>query len=80
MLFITVGTVRIWDPRSNTVTRTYDCGSSVNTVALSPNQRELISGDQNGSVKIWDLEADKLREEYVPSADVAVRSISIVWF
>lgn len=71
------GTVKIWDPRSNNYTRSYDCGSPVNTVALSPNQAELITGDQNGYVKIWDLEADKLREEYVPAIDVAVRSISI---
>lgn len=71
------GTVRVWDPRSNTSTRTYDCGSSVNTVALSPNQAELITGDQNGNVKIWDLNADLCREEYVPAQDIPVRSISI---
>ena len=72
------GTVRVWDPRSGTSsTRTYECGSSVNTVALNPNQAELITGDQNGNVKIWDLSADRCREEYVPAQDVPVRSISI---
>lgn len=30
------------------------------------------------SVKIWDLEADKCREEFVPMVDVPVRSVSIV--
>ena len=29
-------------------------------------------------MKIWDLEADKCREEFVPVADAAVRSVSIV--
>lgn len=72
------GTVKIWDPRTNSYTRSYDCGSAVNTVALNPNQAELISGDQNGCVKVWDLEADKCREEYVPAPDIPVRSISIV--
>jgi G protein beta subunit-like protein len=72
------GTVRIWDPRSNSSTRTYDCGAAVNTVALNPNQAELITGDQNGFVKIWDLEADACREEYLPATDVPVRSVSIV--
>jgi G protein beta subunit-like protein len=71
------GTVRIWDPRSNTATRTYDCGCAVNTAVLNPNQAEIISGDQNGYVKIWDLEKDLCREEYLPSADLPVRSISI---
>ena len=72
------GTVRIWDPRASASTRTYDCGAPVNTAALSPNQVELITGDQNGFVKVWDLVADKCRQEYLPLADVAVRSIAIV--
>lgn len=29
-------------------------------------------------VKIWDIVADKMREEYSPAQDIAVRSISIV--
>lgn len=71
------GTVRIWDPRSNSSTRTYDCGAPVNSVALSPNQAELITGDQNGFIKIWDLDADACREEYLPVPDLPVRSVSI---
>ncbi len=72
------GTVKIWDTRSNSSTRTHDCGAAVNAVALSPNQAELITGDQNGFVKIWDLPANKLRSEYQPIPDLAVRSVSIV--
>jgi target of rapamycin complex subunit LST8 len=72
------GTVRIWDPRSKTATRSYECGSPVNSVVLSPNQAELISGDQNGVIKVWDLDADKFREEHAPLPEVPVRSLSIV--
>ena len=50
----------------------------MNTVVLNPNQAELISGDQNGYIKIWDLDADICREEYLPLTDVPIRSISIV--
>lgn len=71
------GTVKIWDPRANSSTRSYDCGAAVNSVALSPNQAELITGDQNGCIRVWDLEADKCREEHIPLVDVALRSISI---
>ena len=71
-------TIRIWDCRSNRCTRKFDCGVPVNTVALPPNQTSLISGDQNGCMKVWDLEADKCREEYMPAADVPIRSISMV--
>mmetsp|Transcript_5355 Transcript_5355/g.7886 ORF Transcript_5355/g.7886 Transcript_5355/m.7886 type:complete len:343 (+) Transcript_5355:1-1029(+) len=71
------GTVRIWDSRSNTCSRKYECNSPVNSVILHPCQAELISGDQSGSVKIWDLEADKCREEFIPAVDIPVRSLSI---
>lgn len=43
------GTVRVWDSRSNVCSRKYDCGAAINSVALHPNQVELISGDQNGA-------------------------------
>lgn len=72
------GTVRVWDTRSNTNSRKYDCGSPVNTVCIHPNQAELISGDQNGTIKVWDLTADKCREEYIPLPEIPIRSLSIV--
>lgn len=74
------GTVRVWDPRTNHVTRKFDCGSAVNTVVLHPNETELISGDQSGSVRIWDLVADRCREEIIPLLDTPVRSVSVVRF
>lgn len=72
------GTIRIWDTRSSNYSRKYDCGTPINTTILHPNQAELISGDQNGIMKIWDLTADKCREEYIPAIDIPIRSISIV--
>lgn len=71
-------TVRILDPRTNSNTRKYETTSSVNTVVLHPNQLELISGEQGGAVKVWDLRGDKLREEFTPALDMPVRSVSIV--
>ena len=36
--------------------RNYDTGGvAVNDVVLHPNQAELISGDQNGGIRTWDL-------------------------
>jgi len=73
------GTIKIWDSRQNVASKSFDCGSSVNTIALSPNQSILISGDQNGFVKVWDLEAaEPAKEEHLPLSDVPIRSISIV--
>ncbi|KAJ8614470.1 hypothetical protein CTAYLR_000849 [Chrysophaeum taylorii] len=66
--------------------------SAVNSVVLHPNQVELVSGDQSGRVRIWDLQADKCSAELVPFAPgiddgdvraspkprpVAVRSVAV---
>ncbi len=62
---------------SRTVQRDYDHGSAVNDVVVHPNQGELISCDQNGSVKIWDLGENSCTHELVPAEDVPIRSVSI---
>ena len=38
--------------------RDYESKAGVNTVALHPNQGELISGDQDGIIHVWDLTAN----------------------
>ncbi len=42
----------------------------MNSVVLHPNQAELISGDQNGSVRVWDLTAGACSRELVPEGEV----------
>eukprot|EP00742_Colponemidia_sp_Colp-10_P003715 GILJ01003954.1.p1 GENE.GILJ01003954.1~~GILJ01003954.1.p1 ORF type:complete len:308 (+),score=27.83 GILJ01003954.1:51-974(+) len=71
------GTVKIWDLRTPGCQRNYECRAAVNTVALHPNQGELISGDNNGNIRVWDLTANQCRQELVPEVDVAIRSVSI---
>eukprot|EP01038_Epipyxis_sp_PR26KG_P012793 gene12793-17151_t len=71
------GSIRIWDLRTNQYSRKYECNSSVNSVVLNADNSELISGDSNGYVKVWDLLADKCREEIIPVPDIPVRSISM---
>ena len=73
------GTVRIWDLRAPEAQRTYQCRSAVHAVVLHPNQRSIICGDQNGSVKTWDLLAgDKCRSDLAVSPESPMRSLSIV--
>ena len=38
------GTVKLWDLRSPTYSRSFDSKGGVNSVALHPNQSEIISG------------------------------------
>jgi G protein beta subunit-like protein len=70
------GTVKIWDLRASGCQRDYDCGAAVNSVALHPNQAELICGLQNGNIRVWDLAENKCTE-YAPEPEVAVRSIHV---
>jgi G protein beta subunit-like protein len=70
-------TIKIWDVRAPGCQRNMDCGAPVNTVTLHPNQAELISGDQNGHIRVWDLSASACSRELIPDGQKAIRSIAI---
>ena len=46
------GTIKVWDLRNPHYSRSFDSGSAVNSVCLRVDRDELISGDQNGYVKV----------------------------
>ncbi|OCF74027.1 G protein beta subunit-like protein [Kwoniella mangroviensis CBS 8886] len=71
------GSVKVWDTRTAQIQRNYLHDCPVNDVIIHPNQGELISCDQSGSVKIWDLADNTCTHELVPDEDVPIRSISI---
>lgn len=61
------GTVKLWDLRSPTYSRSFDARSPVNSVALFSNSRgEIISGDQSGHVRAWDLGSGRCSNDLVP--------------
>lgn len=72
------GTVKIWDIRQQGgYRRDYQSRAPVNTVALHPNQGEIISGDDDGFVRVWDLTANRCSFQIQPDGRCAIRSISI---
>ncbi|BFZ59860.1 TOR complex subunit lst8 [Saitoella coloradoensis] len=71
------GTVKIWDTRAPSVQRNYDHKVPVNDVAIHPNQGELVSCDQGGSVRIWDLGENACTHELVPEEDTPIRSVTV---
>lgn len=46
------GTIKLWDLKAPSFQRNYEVGSGVTTVALHPNQAELITGDMDGKIKV----------------------------
>lgn len=72
-------TVKIWDLRSPVPQRSYSCKAAVNTAVLHPNQCDIISGDQGGSVSVWELSSGQLKPtlELVPDGETAIRSAAV---
>ncbi|CAN8314712.1 unnamed protein product [Cochlearia groenlandica] len=84
------GAIKIWDfrtPRNifdkeictEYFRKEYESDYAVNTVVLHPNQTELISGDENGAIRVWDLRADACSRELVPEVGTPIRSLSVKW-
>ncbi|KAH0584032.1 RNase P and RNase MRP subunit, variant 2 [Termitomyces sp. 'cryptogamus'] len=71
------GTIKIWDLRSSQLHRTYDNSAPVNDVCIHPNQGELISCDQAGSIKQWDLSDNICSHELTPAGNVPIRSVTL---
>lgn len=55
------GSIKILDLRKRTEARCFKTDKAINTSVLHPNEVELISGDQSGTLKVFDLTADKLK-------------------
>ncbi|KAI0314265.1 WD40 repeat-like protein [Amylostereum chailletii] len=71
------GTIKIWDLRSTHLHRNYNNEAPVNDVCVHPNQGELISCDQAGRIKQWDLSDNICTHELTPAGDVPIRSVTL---
>lgn len=71
------GSIKIWDIRAPGYQRDYQSKAPINTVALHPNQGELIAGDEDGNIRVWDLAANTCSYELVPDGKTAIRSICV---
>jgi len=71
------GSIKIFDIRAPNAQQEYESRGAVNTVLLHPNQGELISGDQQGNIRVWDLTAGACSCELVPEVGTPVRSLTV---
>ena len=62
------GTVKIFDLRGPHASCSFDCKAPVNSVVHHPTRAEIISGDQNGVIRVWDLGMSKCINELTPDA------------
>lgn len=70
------GMVKVWDVRAPNVQRNFKHNCPVNEVVIHPNQGELISCDQDGNIRIWDLGENRCTNHLIPEDDVPINSIS----
>ena len=54
-----------------------EAGAPINYAVLHPNEVEILSVDQGGSIRVWDLTANACSCELVPDGDTPMRSISV---
>lgn len=71
------GMVNVWDVRSPSVQRTYKHHCPVNEVVIHPNQGELISCDQDGNIRIWDLGENQCTHRLIPEDDVPINLLLV---
>jgi len=50
---------------------------TVNDICIHPNQGEVISCDQAGSIKQWDLSDNICSHELTPAGDIPIKSITL---
>ena len=60
--------------RAPGIQRDYDLKCPVNDVIIHPNQGELVSCDQNGSIRVWDLGENSCTHELVRYSTLAITS------
>ncbi|KAG7363790.1 WD40 repeat-containing protein [Nitzschia inconspicua] len=56
------GTIKLWDLRNPTYSRSFDGKASVRSVTLRQDRDEIISGDADGKVTVWDIAGNGRRK------------------
>ncbi|EKX54172.1 hypothetical protein GUITHDRAFT_63812 [Guillardia theta CCMP2712] len=69
--------VKFWDLRQGKSVIDFSHAAPCSSLALHPCQHIVVSGDNDGHIRIWDVRARKCLREMVPEAEVGIRSCSI---
>ena len=72
--------VRVSDMRVGKAVKSFFHSNYVNSVAIGNNNKDIIAADENGTIKIWDIDKGEVRSEYnsnIEEKGLAFRSISL---
>jgi WD40 repeat protein len=81
--FISAGedcSAKINDIRTGKAVKEFYHSNYVNSVAIANNNKDLIAADENGSIKIWDINKGEVRTEFNSNMDeegFAFRSVAV---
>ncbi|KAK8791997.1 hypothetical protein WA158_005374 [Blastocystis sp. Blastoise] len=70
-------TIKIWDIRTTGYIRNFSNSFCVNDVSLNPDQSELISVDEEGYIRVWDLLTSTCRLQLCPSFHTPIHCCAI---
>ncbi|KAJ1659954.1 TOR complex subunit lst8 [Dispira simplex] len=72
------GIIRIYDfPKTNHVRRNLENKCSINDLKIHPEQDMLITADQKGYLKLWNLRDNSIECAITPEEDVPLRSVAV---
>jgi G protein beta subunit-like protein len=72
--------VRVSDMRVGKVVKSFFHTNYVNSIAIGNSNKDIIAADENGTIKIWDMDKGEVRTEYnsnIEEEGLAFRSISL---
>ena len=59
------GRIHIWDYTSGSKIRTFYSPSRLTSVTFSKDSKYVISGNVNGNIQVWDIEAGKIHRDFL---------------
>ena len=67
------GTVRLWDVTEEREIRRYRAGlDQVTSIALSPDERQVVLGVTDGTLRLWEIDTGSLRRTFRGHVDVVL--------
>jgi len=61
------GRIHVWDFGTGKKIRSFFTPTRITSVAFSPDNKYVVSGNVNGNIQLWDIQAGKIHREFLKS-------------